>query len=141
MALQKFPLQIRLDVDELEALDQYVARFADFPPSRVQVVHRALREWLSQKLTVPPAGPAVPSALETGARDPGLVRSPADPTPPDDLPPDVHEELPPMPREAPPALLPASDAEGSPRPIVTSDEDAHSKPERRSPVRRKGRRT
>jgi hypothetical protein len=46
----KTPLQIRLDHAELAALDAYIARFTDFPPSRVDVVRKALMEWLAQKL-------------------------------------------------------------------------------------------
>jgi hypothetical protein len=45
----KTPLQIRLDHAELAALDAYIARFTDFPPSRVDVVRKALIEWLAQK--------------------------------------------------------------------------------------------
>ena len=45
----KTPLQIRLDQAELDALDTYIARFTDFPPSRVDVVRKALTEWLAQK--------------------------------------------------------------------------------------------
>ncbi len=45
----KTPLQIRLAPTELAALDAYIARFTDFPPSRVDVVHKALTEWLAQK--------------------------------------------------------------------------------------------
>ena len=45
----KTPLQIRLDPTELAALDAYIARFTDFPPSRVDVVRKALTEWLAQK--------------------------------------------------------------------------------------------
>jgi hypothetical protein len=45
----KTPLQIRLDQVELAALDAYIARFTDFPPSRVDVVRKALTEWLAQK--------------------------------------------------------------------------------------------
>jgi hypothetical protein len=45
----KTPLQIRLDHAELAALDMYIARFTDFPPSRVDVVRKALMEWLAQK--------------------------------------------------------------------------------------------
>ncbi len=45
----KTPLQIRLDPGELAALDAYIARFTDFPPSRVDVVHKAVHEWLAQK--------------------------------------------------------------------------------------------
>jgi hypothetical protein len=45
----KIPLQIRLDQAELAALDAYIARFTDFPPSRVDVVRKALTEWLAQK--------------------------------------------------------------------------------------------
>jgi hypothetical protein len=40
----KIPLQIRLDHAELAALDAYIARFTDFPPSRVDVVRKALTE-------------------------------------------------------------------------------------------------
>jgi hypothetical protein len=46
----KTPLQIRLDHAELAALDAYIARFTDFPPSRVDVIRKALTEWLAQKL-------------------------------------------------------------------------------------------
>lgn len=124
MALQKFPIQIRLDVDELEALDQYVASFADFPPTRVAVVHRALREWLAEKTARISAGPAVPSALELAGREaaPSLVH--VDTAAPTTLPAEVLEELPPAQPAVPLARLPASDADGSLRPIVTSDEDA-----------------
>ena len=45
----KTPLQIRLDHAELAALDAYIAQFTDFPPSRVDVVRKALTEWLVQK--------------------------------------------------------------------------------------------
>ena len=45
----KTPLQIRLDAGELSALDAYIARFTDFPPSRVDVVRKAVHEWLAQK--------------------------------------------------------------------------------------------
>ena len=45
----KTPLQIRLDPTELAALDAYIDRFTDFPPSRVDVVRKALTEWLAQK--------------------------------------------------------------------------------------------
>jgi hypothetical protein len=45
----KTPLQIRLAPAELAALDAYIARFTDFPPSRVDVVRKALMEWLAQK--------------------------------------------------------------------------------------------
>jgi hypothetical protein len=45
----KTPLQIRLDHAELAALDAYIARFTDFPLSRVDVVRKALMEWLAQK--------------------------------------------------------------------------------------------
>jgi hypothetical protein len=124
MALQKFPIQIRLDIDELEALDQYVASFTDFPPSRVQVVHRALREWLAEKTAALSAGPAVPTAIETAGRmlAPDMPQVaptflPAESAPPlsehADLPPEVREEL-----------APAAEAEDALRPIVTSDEDA-----------------
>ena len=49
----KTPLQIRLDQAELAALDAYIAQFTDFPPSRVDVVHKALTEWLAQKREPP----------------------------------------------------------------------------------------
>lgn len=45
----KTPLQIRLSQTELAALDAYIAQFTDFPPSRVDVVRKALTEWLAQK--------------------------------------------------------------------------------------------
>ena len=45
----KTPLQIRLDPGELAALDAYIARFTEFPPSRVDVVRKAVHEWLAQK--------------------------------------------------------------------------------------------
>jgi hypothetical protein len=45
----KTPLQIRLAPAELAALDAYIACFTDFPPSRVDVVRKALMEWLAQK--------------------------------------------------------------------------------------------
>lgn len=51
----KTPLQIRLDAGELAALDTYIARFTDFPPSRVDVLRKALNEWLAQKLDPPQA--------------------------------------------------------------------------------------
>src|SRR5439155_341464 len=60
----KTPLQIRLDPGQLAALDAYIARFTDFPPSRVDVVRKAVHEWLAQKLapaphTQPPQHPGV----------------------------------------------------------------------------------
>ena len=45
----KTPLQIRLDHAELAALDVYIAQFTEFPPSRVDVVRKAVHEWLAQK--------------------------------------------------------------------------------------------
>lgn len=48
----KTPLQIRLDPSELTTLDSYIARFPDFPPSRVDVVRKGLMEWLAQKLEI-----------------------------------------------------------------------------------------
>ena len=45
----KTPLQIRLDPGELIALDAYITRFTEFPPSRVDVVRKAVHEWLAQK--------------------------------------------------------------------------------------------
>jgi hypothetical protein len=70
----KTPLQIRLDHAELAALDAYIARFTDFPPSRVDVVHKALTEWLAQKLA--PAPPA--QALQP----PGVTEAPVTPSRP-----------------------------------------------------------
>ncbi len=55
----KTPLQIRLDQAELAALDAYIARFTDFPPSRVDVVRKALMEWLAQKLAPAPLAQAL----------------------------------------------------------------------------------
>jgi hypothetical protein len=50
----KTPLQIRLDHAELAALDVYIAQFTDFPPSRVDVVRKAIHEWLAQKMEPAP---------------------------------------------------------------------------------------
>jgi hypothetical protein len=63
----KTPLQIRLDQAELAALDAYIARFTDFPPSRVDVVHKALTEWLAQKQepSLNTQAPQTPSVIET----------------------------------------------------------------------------
>ena len=68
----KTPLQIRLDHTELAALDAYIARFTDFPPSRVDVVHKALTEWLAQKLAPAPLAQAPPrlSVVETAVTPP-----------------------------------------------------------------------
>ena len=65
----KTPLQIRLDHAELTALDAYIARFTDFPPSRVDVVHKALMEWLAQKLAPAPhtQAPQYPEVAEASA--------------------------------------------------------------------------
>jgi hypothetical protein len=68
----KTPLQIRLDHAELAALDAYIARFTDFPPSRVDVVRKALTEWLAQKLA--PTPPAQPLPC------PGVVEAPVLPS-------------------------------------------------------------
>jgi hypothetical protein len=129
MALQKIPLQIRLDLDEVEALDQYIARFADFPPSRVTVVHRALREWLAEQLAIPPAGPALPAAIETAGRE--GVPVPADaavagvsPAVDAGLDAETREEIPPAPPDVPPAILPTG-TEASPHVGIVSDADAH----------------
>jgi hypothetical protein len=70
----KTPLQIRVDHAEFAALDAYIAQFTDFPPSRVDVVHKALTEWLAQKL--PPAPPA--QALQP----PGVVEASVPPARP-----------------------------------------------------------
>jgi hypothetical protein len=70
----KTPLQIRLDHAELAALDTYIARFTDFPPSRVDVVRKAVTEWLAQKLA--PAPPA--QALQC----PEVVEAPVPPSRP-----------------------------------------------------------
>ena len=63
----KIPLQIRLDQAELVALDAYIARFTDFPPSRVDVVRKALTEWLAQKRepSLTAQAPQRPSVVET----------------------------------------------------------------------------
>ena len=63
----KTPLQIRLDHAELAALDAYIARFTDFPPSRVDVVRKALMEWLAQKRepSLNAQAPQGPSVVET----------------------------------------------------------------------------
>jgi hypothetical protein len=63
----KTPLQIRLDHAELAVLDAYIARFTDFPPSRVDVVRKALMEWLAQKRepSLNAQTPQRPSVIET----------------------------------------------------------------------------
>ena len=63
----KTPLQIRLDQVELAALDAYIARFTDFPPSRADVVRKALTEWLAQKQepSLNTQAPQRPSMVET----------------------------------------------------------------------------
>jgi hypothetical protein len=63
----KTPLQIRLDHAELTALDAYIARFTDFPPSRTDVVRKALIEWLAQKQEpfLNTQAPQRPSVVET----------------------------------------------------------------------------
>jgi hypothetical protein len=63
----KTPLQIRLDHAELAALDAFIARFTDFPPSRVDVVRKALMEWLAQKQepSLNAQAPQGPSVVET----------------------------------------------------------------------------
>jgi hypothetical protein len=48
-------------------LDTYIARFTDFPPNRVDVVRKALTEWLAQKLA-PASTAQVPSC-------PGVVEA------------------------------------------------------------------
>jgi hypothetical protein len=63
----KTPLQIRLDHAELAALDAYIARFTAFPPSRVDVVRKAVHEWLAQKL--------VPALHVQAPQRPGVVEA------------------------------------------------------------------
>ena len=65
----KTPLQIRLDHAELAALDVYIAQFTDFPPSRVDVVRKALNEWIAQKLAPAPhtQAPQYPEVAEASA--------------------------------------------------------------------------
>jgi hypothetical protein len=70
----KTPLHIRFDHAELAALDTYIARFTDFPPSHVEVVRKAPTEWLAQKLA--PALPAQP------LQPPGVVETPVPPSHP-----------------------------------------------------------
>jgi len=63
----KTPLQIRLDQAELAALDVYIAQFTDFPPSRVDVVRKAIHEWLAQKMEpAPNVQPLQPAATAPG---------------------------------------------------------------------------
>jgi len=90
----KTPLQIRLDAGELAVLDTYIARFPEFPPSRVDVVRKALMEWLAQKrepaLTVqtPQPSRAVPEPPPT-LLVPGAAEGQALPGP---SPEDIHRE-------------------------------------------------
>ena len=75
----KTPLQIRLDPTELAALDAYIARFTDFPPSRVDVVRKALREWLAQKRepSLTAQTPQRPSMVEMAVTPPSQPLKPA----------------------------------------------------------------
>jgi hypothetical protein len=75
----KTPLQIRLDQAELAALDAYIARFTDFPPSRVDVVRKALTEWLAQKLAPAPHAQAQqhPGVAEASTPPPHQPLKPA----------------------------------------------------------------
>ena len=75
----KTPLQIRLDQVELAMLDAYIARFTDFPPSRVDVVHKALTEWLAQKRepSLNAQAPHRPSVVQVAVTPPPQPIKPA----------------------------------------------------------------
>src|SRR5437762_2266013 len=65
----KTPPPKRLEYAESAALDVYVAQFTDFPPSRVDVVRKALNEWIAQKLAPAPhtQAPQYPEVAEASA--------------------------------------------------------------------------
>ena len=75
----KTPLQIRLDHGELAMLDAYIAQFTDFPPSRVDVVRKALTEWLAQKRepSLNAQAPQRPSVIERAGPPPPQPLKPA----------------------------------------------------------------
>jgi hypothetical protein len=114
----KQPIQLRLDDNDLGMLDSYIARFAEYPPTRVSVLHRAVREWLQQQLV---AGSGPGAARVPTVHDPDRGAG----APPQGVPTGLIAKRPAPPEDTPGLAM----GEGSP-PVVDDDEKTRLKKER-----------